>query len=32
MSSPHVISLGCRLNLAESETIRTLLSDRDTVV
>ena len=32
MSSPHVISLGCRLNLAESETIRALLSDRDTVV
>ncbi|MBQ1499846.1 MAG: tRNA (N(6)-L-threonylcarbamoyladenosine(37)-C(2))-methylthiotransferase MtaB [Sphingomonas sp.] len=32
MSSPHVISLGCRLNLAESETIRTLLSDRDTIV
>ncbi|MDG2532407.1 tRNA (N(6)-L-threonylcarbamoyladenosine(37)-C(2))-methylthiotransferase MtaB [Sphingomonas sp. HITSZ_GF] len=32
MSSPHVISLGCRLNLAESETIRALLSDRDMVV
>ena len=32
MSSPHVISLGCRLTLAESETIRTLLSDRDTIV
>jgi len=32
MSSPHVISLGCRLNLAESETISTLLSDRDTIV
>ncbi len=32
MSSPHVISLGCRLNLAESETIRALLTDRDTVV
>jgi threonylcarbamoyladenosine tRNA methylthiotransferase MtaB len=32
MSSPHVISLGCRLNLAESETIRALLSERDTVV
>jgi threonylcarbamoyladenosine tRNA methylthiotransferase MtaB len=32
MSSPYVISLGCRLNLAESETIRALLTDRDTVV
>jgi threonylcarbamoyladenosine tRNA methylthiotransferase MtaB len=31
-SSPHIISLGCRLNLAESETIRTLLTGRDTVV
>ena len=29
---PEVISLGCRLNIAESETIRTLLSGRDTVV
>ncbi len=32
MPSPHVISLGCRLNLAESETIRALLPGRDTVV
>lgn len=31
-SLPEVISLGCRLNIAESETIRTLLSGRDTVV
>ena len=31
-SSPHIVSLGCRLNLAESETIRTLLTGRDTVV
>ncbi|MCW3837675.1 tRNA (N(6)-L-threonylcarbamoyladenosine(37)-C(2))-methylthiotransferase MtaB [Sphingomonas canadensis] len=31
-SSPHVISLGCRLNIAESETIRALLTGRDTVV
>lgn len=31
-SSPHIVSLGCRLNLAESETIRTLLAGRDTVV
>jgi threonylcarbamoyladenosine tRNA methylthiotransferase MtaB len=31
-SSPHVINLGCRLNLAEGETIRTLLADRDTIV
>ena len=30
--APHIISLGCRLNLAESETIRTLLTGRDTVV
>ena len=32
MSSPHVISLGCRLNLAESESIRALLAGRDTIV
>jgi threonylcarbamoyladenosine tRNA methylthiotransferase MtaB len=31
-SSPHIISLGCRLNLAESETIRALLTGRDTIV
>jgi threonylcarbamoyladenosine tRNA methylthiotransferase MtaB len=31
-SSPHVVSLGCRLNLAESETIRALLAGRDTIV
>ncbi|HVF94620.1 MAG TPA: tRNA (N(6)-L-threonylcarbamoyladenosine(37)-C(2))-methylthiotransferase MtaB [Sphingomonas sp.] len=31
-SAPEVISLGCRLNIAESETIRTLLGERDTVV
>jgi threonylcarbamoyladenosine tRNA methylthiotransferase MtaB len=30
--APEVISLGCRLNIAESETIRALLGDRDTVV
>ncbi|MFZ5749026.1 MAG: tRNA (N(6)-L-threonylcarbamoyladenosine(37)-C(2))-methylthiotransferase MtaB [Pseudomonadota bacterium] len=29
---PNVLSLGCRLNLAESETIRTLLGNRDTIV
>ena len=29
---PEVISLGCRLNIAESETIRNLLGDRDVVV
>lgn len=29
---PEVVSLGCRLNLAESETIRTLLGSRDVVV
>ena len=35
MPSPQpaeVVSLGCRLNLAESETIRALLGNRDTVV
>ncbi len=32
MESPHIISLGCRLNIAESETIRALLDGRDTVV
>lgn len=32
MPSPHIISLGCRLNIAESETIRALLDGRDTVV
>src|SRR4051812_30989517 len=31
-SSPHVVSLGCLLNLAESETIRALLAGRDTIV
>jgi threonylcarbamoyladenosine tRNA methylthiotransferase MtaB len=30
--TPDVVSLGCRLNLAESETIRTILRGRDTVV
>lgn len=30
--SPQVISLGCRLNIAESERIRTLLSGEDNVV
>lgn len=31
-SSPTVISLGCRLNIAESETIRALLAGEDVVV
>ena len=31
-SAPEVISLGCRLNIAESETIATLIAGRDTVV
>lgn len=30
--APAVISLGCRLNIAESETIRTLVAGRDMVV
>jgi len=29
---PEIISLGCRLNIAESETIRAILGARDTVV
>jgi threonylcarbamoyladenosine tRNA methylthiotransferase MtaB len=32
MADPDIISLGCRLNIAESETIRTLVSGRDAVV
>jgi len=32
MAEPDIISLGCRLNIAESETIRTLLGGRDMVV
>ncbi|WP_447724384.1 tRNA (N(6)-L-threonylcarbamoyladenosine(37)-C(2))-methylthiotransferase MtaB [Sphingomonas koreensis] len=32
IAGPEVISLGCRLNLAESETIRALLGSEDVVV
>jgi threonylcarbamoyladenosine tRNA methylthiotransferase MtaB len=32
MADPDIISLGCRLNIAESETIRALVGGRDTVV
>ena len=32
MPDPQVISLGCRLNIAESEAIRTLAGGADTVV
>ncbi len=32
MSAAEVISLGCRLNIAESERIRTLVADEDVVV
>ena len=32
LPKPEVISLGCRLNIAESETIRRMLGDRDVVV
>ncbi|WP_242182050.1 tRNA (N(6)-L-threonylcarbamoyladenosine(37)-C(2))-methylthiotransferase MtaB [Sphingomonas sp. CARO-RG-8B-R24-01] len=32
MPSPRIISLGCRLNIAESEAIRALAGDGDTVV
>jgi len=31
-SGPDIISLGCRLNIAESETIRAILGDRRAVV
>ncbi len=32
MTGPDIINLGCRLNLAEGETIRALLGARDTIV
>lgn len=32
MVSPNIISLGCRLNIAESETIRQLVDGRDMIV
>ena len=32
MAEPNIISLGCRLNIAESETIRALVGGRDMVV
>lgn len=32
MPGPQIISLGCRLNIAESEAIRALLGERDAVV
>lgn len=32
MPSPQIISLGCRLNLAESETIRTLVGECEVIV
>ncbi len=32
LPKPEVVSLGCRLNIAESETIRGLIEGRDTVV
>ena len=32
MTGPDIINLGCRLNLAEGETIRVLLGERDTIV
>jgi threonylcarbamoyladenosine tRNA methylthiotransferase MtaB len=31
-SSPQIINMGCRLNLAEGESIRALLAGRDTIV
>ncbi|ATY31758.1 tRNA (N(6)-L-threonylcarbamoyladenosine(37)-C(2))-methylthiotransferase MtaB [Sphingomonas psychrotolerans] len=31
-SSPRIINMGCRLNLAEGESIRALLAGRDTIV
>src|SRR3546814_10264579 len=32
MPEPEIITLGCRLNIAESETIRQLLGDDDVIV
>jgi threonylcarbamoyladenosine tRNA methylthiotransferase MtaB len=32
VTGPDIINLGCRLNLAEGETIRALLGERDTIV
>ena len=32
MAEPEIVSLGCRLNIAESETIRALIGGRDMVV
>lgn len=32
ISSPQIINMGCRLNLAEGESIRALLAGRDTIV
>ncbi len=32
MADPDIISLGCRLNIAESETIRALVKGRDLIV
>ncbi|KRC78274.1 tRNA (N(6)-L-threonylcarbamoyladenosine(37)-C(2))-methylthiotransferase MtaB [Sphingomonas sp. Root241] len=32
ISSPQIINMGCRLNLAEGESIRALLTGRDTIV
>jgi threonylcarbamoyladenosine tRNA methylthiotransferase MtaB len=32
LPGPDIISLGCRLNIAESETIRALLNGRDAIV
>ncbi|WP_084579863.1 tRNA (N(6)-L-threonylcarbamoyladenosine(37)-C(2))-methylthiotransferase MtaB [Sphingomonas azotifigens] len=32
LSSPLILNMGCRLNLAEGESIRTLLAGRDAVV
>lgn len=31
-AGPEIVTLGCRLNIAESETIRALVGDRDLVV
>ncbi|URW76732.1 MiaB/RimO family radical SAM methylthiotransferase [Sphingomonas donggukensis] len=31
-AGPHIVTLGCRLNIAESESIRALLGSRDVVV
>ncbi|PKP96347.1 MAG: tRNA (N(6)-L-threonylcarbamoyladenosine(37)-C(2))-methylthiotransferase MtaB, partial [Alphaproteobacteria bacterium HGW-Alphaproteobacteria-15] len=32
MNAPHIISLGCRMNIAESEKMRAMLADEQDLV